>query len=187
MKAVESVKTPDQLHAIEHLLSAKHGRIYADVWRLGLNTALRITDLLNIRYSNIDTGKRLYTLKEGKTGKARTITLNQTALAIVERRRSENPDDEFLFQSHSPKLKRGVVQPVSRVSVSRRFKAVGDELKLSVNTHSMRKSRGYAMFAAGKPIEYVSKVLNHSSTGVTMRYIGIEAEDIARSYDEFEL
>jgi len=187
MKAVESVKTPDQIATIEQLLTAKHGQLYADVWRFGLNTALRITDLLNIRYGDIDSAKRLYTLREGKTGKARTITLNQTALAIIERRRADNPVDEFLFQSHSPKLKRGVTQPVSRVSVSRVFKKVGDELGLSVNTHSMRKSRGYFMFASGKPIEYVSKVLNHSSTGVTMRYIGIEAEDIARSYDEFEL
>lgn len=186
MNTVEAVKTAGEIATIEILLRKKNP-IYADIWKIGLNVGLRIQDLLAIQYDQADLQKRSFNLCEGKTGKRRTITLNSTALEIIKRRRQQNPSDKYLFQSHSPKLKRGVAQPISRVSVSRAFKDVGDTLGLSINTHSMRKSRGYAMHREGVPIERISKILNHSHPAVTMRYIGIEAEDVARSYDEFQL
>lgn len=186
MNTVEAVKTAGEIGAVEALLRKKN-TIYADIWKFGLNVGLRIQDLLAIQFDQLELKKRSYCLIEGKTGKSRAITLNPTAMEIVERRRQENPSDKYLFQSHSPKLKRGVVQAISRVSVSRTFKEVGDTLGLSINTHSMRKSRGYAMHKKGVPIERICKILNHSHPAVTMRYIGIEAEDVARSYDEFQL
>ncbi len=60
-------------------------------------------------------------------------------------------------------------------------------LGLTINTHSMRKSRGKAMFDAGVPVEKISKVLNHSDTGVTLRYLGITKEAVLQTYDDFEL
>ncbi|MCG8027572.1 MAG: tyrosine-type recombinase/integrase [Candidatus Thiodiazotropha taylori] len=186
MNTVEAVKTSGEIATIETLLRKKNP-IYADIWKMGLNVGLRIQDLLSIQFDQLDLERRSYSLREGKTGKSRTVTINTKAMEIVQRRRKENPTDRYLFQSHSPKLRRGVVQPISRVSVSRAFKEVGDSLGLNINTHSMRKSRGYAMHKDGVPIERISKVLNHSHPAVTMRYIGIEAEDVARSYDEFEL
>ena len=186
MNEVEAVKSTDQISAIAGLL-ANHDPIYTDIWKFGLNSALRIQDLLSIKFSDIDLERSSITLIEKKTGKTRTITLNKPALEIVHRRRVEWPDDNYLFQSHSPKLKRGAIQPVSRVSVSRAFKRAGDTLNLQINTHSMRKTRGYMMHKDGEPIERICKMLNHSHPAVTMRYIGLESEDIANSYREFEL
>ena len=45
----------------------------------------------------------------------------------------------------------------------------GDILGLTINTHSMRKSRGMAMFNDGVSIEKIAQVLNHSNTTSTMR------------------
>jgi hypothetical protein len=51
----------------------------------------------------------------------------------------------------------------------------------------MRKTRGYAMWVAGVPLEVIARVLNHSSPAVTMRYIGLEQADINKTYDDFIL
>ena len=51
----------------------------------------------------------------------------------------------------------------------------------------MRNIRGYAMRDAGVPLEVIARVLNHSSPAVTMRYIGLEQEDINKTYDAFIL
>jgi len=59
--------------------------------------------------------------------------------------------------------------------------------KVVLGTHSMRKTRGYAMHKAGHSIESIAKVLNHSSPAVTMRYIGLVQQDIDDSYTELEL
>jgi integrase len=80
-----------------------------------------------------------------------------------------------------------LIKPVSRVSVARVFKDVGDRLALNIGTHSMRKSRGWAMFADGVPIEKISKVLNHSSPSITMGYLGISRKEILDTYLAYEL
>ena len=184
MNEVEAVKTRNEIAAIEALLRKHHGELYADIWKIGLNLSLRISDLLAIKFNDLDLDRREFVLLEGKTGKKRTIRLNDTALKIIKRRQKEYPTDAFLFQVHS---NRAEGKPISRNSVSRAFKDAGDRIGLRINTHSMRKSRGYVMFSDGVPIEKVSKVLNHSHPAVTMRYLGITNKEVLDSYDEYEL
>jgi len=42
------------------------------------------------------------------------------------------------------------------------------------------------MHKAGRSIEEICKVMNHSHPAITMRYIGITQEDMDRSYTNFE-
>ncbi|MCF6211570.1 MAG: tyrosine-type recombinase/integrase [Gammaproteobacteria bacterium] len=186
MNEVEAVKTKEEIGAVEALLRQYHGQIYANIWRIGVNLSLRISDLLLITYADLDTKNRLFTLIEGKTGTKRQIRLNSKVLAIVEKQKKAHPEDVYLFQVHSNRTS-GSIKPISRVSVSRAFKDAGERLGLNINTHSMRKSRGWAMFSDGVPIEKISKMLNHSAPAVTMRYLGITQQEVLDTYDEYEL
>ena len=179
MQTVEAIKSKQQIEAIKALLS-QYGKsdLYSDIWSVGINMALRISDLLSLKYSDLDGDS--FKLIEGKTKKAREIAISPTVRAIVTRRKKANPDDVYLFQVHS---NRASGKPVSRESVARMFKEVGDKLGVKLGTHSMRKTRGYFMFKNGASLELISKLLNHSSTASTLRYIGIEAEDIQATYD----
>ena len=191
MKQVEAAKSKTQRDQIEaHLREA--GRVYLDIWKVGVNTALRISDLLQLTMvdvKNLDSSAPALELVEIKTGKARRIMLNAPALKVMQRRLADYPKQHYLFQSEAVNIGRSKAQPINRRSVGRVFEKVGQQIapKLSLGTHSMRKTRGYAMFEAGRSIESIAKVLNHSSTEVTMRYIGIEQRDIDQSYVEFEL
>ncbi len=78
-------------------------------------------------------------------------------------------------------------KPISRCTVARVFKEVGDQIGLKLSTHSMRKTRGYALYDAGVPLEMIAKVLNHSSPAVTMAYIGITQQQILETYEAYEL
>jgi hypothetical protein len=51
----------------------------------------------------------------------------------------------------------------------------------------MRKTRGWAMWVAGAPLEVIARVLNHSPPAVTMRCIGLEQADNNKTYDDFVL
>jgi integrase len=186
MKDVEAVKTKEEILIVERLLRAHHGDMYGDIWRIGVNVALRISDLLAIRYEDLDLDSQLFSLIEGKTGKARHVRLNNTALSLIQKRREQYPDDIYLFQVHSNRTA-SIVKPVSRVSVARAFKDIGDRIGIRIGTHSMRKSRGWAMHSDGVAIEKISKVLNHGSPAVTMAYLGISKADILNTYLEYEL
>lgn len=189
MEEVEAVKTKEEIALIELLLRKHFNELYSDIWRVGINLALRISDLLAIRYSELDLVKAQYTLVEGKTNKRRTVALNKTVVSIITRRQAEYPNDTYLFQTHSNRTASSAPSPVSRITVAKRFKEIGQMhlVNLRLGTHSMRKTRGYIMHQDGVPIERIAKVLNHSSTSTTMRYIGITQADIEQTYYDYEL
>lgn len=192
MHEVDAVKTNAQRQQVEAHLSDQD-IIYADIWKVGVNTALRISDLLSLTMENVrslNTDQPALNIIEQKTGKPRKIVINQSALDVMQRRLTEYPDHVWLFQSEAVnRNRREPPKPINRRSVSRVFEKVGQRIapKVALGTHSMRKTRGYAMHKAGRSIESIAKVLNHSSPAVTMRYIGLVQQDIDESYTELEL
>jgi len=185
VKSVSAVKTTDQISTVSHMLEKHGGDTYRDIWQLGLNLALRISDLLNLTYDDFAGGETI-TVIEQKTGKSRTIKLNEKVQTIVKQRQALNPNDMYLFQSVGNRAKK-LLKPLSRETVARKFAEVGEIIGVHLGTHSMRKTRGYAMWSAGVPLEVIARVLNHSSPAVTMRYIGLEQADINKTYDDFVL
>ena len=183
MNTVEAVSKTEvaMIHATLH---NKYGALYADIWKVGVNLSLRIGDLLRLQYQHLDLPGRTLTLTEAKTGKAKHIRLNASALAVITRRRQAHPSDRWLFQVNCNRAKD---KPIGRASVSRVFKEAGELLGLTINTHSMRKSRGMAMYKDGVPVEKIAKVLNHSNTTSTLRYLGITKEEVLQTYDDYEL
>ncbi|WP_060494451.1 tyrosine-type recombinase/integrase [Pseudomonas sp. NBRC 111140] len=182
MQLVEAVKTKEGIELVRRKLelNARGNELYADIWKFGINTALRISDLLEITLQEAQSGQ--LRIVEGKTGKPRTIKLNEGAQAIVKARSA--PGRVYLFEVDSNRAKG---KPVSRAAVAKAFKDVGDELGIALGTHSMRKTRGWMMHREGMSIELICKVLNHSSPAVTMAYIGLTAQDVADTYDQFVL
>jgi integrase len=183
MNTVDAL-TPIQITMVTDLLQRRHKQIYTDVFRCGLQMSLRISDLLSLKFSSLDIAARSLTLTEAKTGKIKHVRLNNTALDIIQRRRIDNPAHVYLFQTDSNRSK-GV--HISRESVSKVFADVAVTLGLAFNTHSMRKSRGMAMYNDGVPIEKIAQVLNHSNTSSTLRYLGITRESMLQTFDDYEL
>ena len=186
MCTVEAVKTKAEVELVETLLRKHNTDVVADLWRIGVNMSFRISDLLDIEYENIDFQRREYSTIERKTGKTRIVRLNETALRLIQSRRQDYPTDKYLFQGDQERA-RGNVRPLSRGAVSAAFQEVGQILGIKLNTHSMRKSRGWAMFSDGVAIEIIAKVLNHTSTKTTMVYLGITQEEVLQTYDDYEL
>lgn len=80
----------DLIHA---LLFKRYGQLYADIWKIGVNLSLRISDLLKLKFSDLNIADRSLQLTEQRTGKQKQIRLNSAAIAVIERRRKEHPND----------------------------------------------------------------------------------------------
>ena len=186
MSEVEAIKDPQTIALITRLLELRFGQPMADVWALGLNLALRISDLLAIRFEHIH-GDRLIII-ESKTGKLANIALNERAQAIIERIHQQHPLHVYLFQSHrSANRQHCPPKPLSRRAVSQAFASVGQELHIHLGTHSMRKTRGYQLYQRTGDLGRVMKMLRHSSQAVTLRYIGMEQAQIDDDFRQLEL
>jgi integrase len=184
MEEVKAVTDENTLKVIPTLLITHYSKQISNVWCFGLNTALRISDLLSIKFTDIS-GDRLKII-EGKTKKVADIALNHKALEIIEEIQKEFPNDTYLFQSHGKNMT-GKTKPLTRQSISQALKEVGKMVGVDLGTHSMRKTRGYHLYEKTNDIARVSKMLRHSSTGVTLRYIGITQQDIDRDFTSLVL
>ena len=183
MKEVFAITDLHVVETVQREFDGLYGLKVGAVWGLGLQLALRISDLLNVKYSDITDGR--LTITESKTGKTASIKLNSKALEIVAKLKENNPDDEYLFQATGNRVT--TTKPFSRQYITKCFATVSDSLGLEIGTHSMRKSRGYHLYKQTNDITRVMKMLRHSSPSVTLRYIGITQQDIDSDFDNLVL
>jgi len=186
MAEVQAVKDLDTVRLISHLLERRCSKQMSHIWNIGLNLALRISDLLSIQFADINQGRLI--IRESKTGKRAEIKLNTKTMILINQIQLTHPNHDYLFQSYrNQKAINSPPAPLSRRSVSKAFELISEELNLHLGTHSMRKTRGYHLYHKTKDIARVMKMLRHSSESTTLRYIGITQEDVDRDFVELEL
>lgn len=162
---------------IEKVKKALHGRNLL-LFILGINTSLRISDLLSLRVG--DVYGDYIELKERKTKKTKRIKINKSvSLAIKSLVPAEASPNDWLFPSRKGDA------PISRVQAWRILNAAADRAGLCdirFGTHSLRKTFAYHAYKSGVELPLLMRVLNHSSEKETLRYIGIESEQIDDVY-----
>ena len=164
---------------------------------IGMNVGIRASDLRTLKWSfflNKDgTFKDVYVLqpmKQRKQGKFVKLYFNQTVKKAVQDYLSEYPYDnidEYLFTSRKGE-KPIVVASLWRI-ISDTAKEAG--IVQNIGSHSLRKSWGYWCWHNAKDKQKALVVLqccfSHSSTQVTMKYIGLQDEEVADMYYSVEL
>ncbi|EPP4977092.1 MULTISPECIES: site-specific integrase [Klebsiella] len=76
---------------------------WADLWALIFHTSLSAGRLLSLRYDDID-GNSILIRERGRL-KALRVEIPPTVMAMIARRRERHPEDIFVFQSHSNRVK----------------------------------------------------------------------------------
>ena len=154
----------------------------------GLNTALRISDILKLRWKdvyneNLLSFKSHIDVKEQKTGKKTTVFINKNlkeALAsflidiIAKKGKLCEVMEQFIFLGQKSNDK-----PISRIQAFRIISEAAVKCLLShkVSCHSLRKTFGYHAWKKGVSPALLTSIYNHSSYKITTRYLGIEQDD----------
>lgn len=161
---------------------------------IGVNVALRISDLRNLKFEDIDSDWNVR-IKEKKTKKYKYIKLNSVCRNSVENLKKEYSsrgfsNNGYLFKSQNRSyIKKGLDKPLSVMSINRYLNIARNSLNISypIGTHSLRKTWGYIVYKETKDIATIMKVLNHSSVSQTLKYIGIDQDNINHIYEKFTI
>lgn len=157
---------------------------------IGCSVGLRGEDLVDLKVGSFQKPKYQARVKEGKTGKYRTITLNTMAIKAYEALVTSMPgcdENTYLFQSQ-----RKGNRSISRHSFARVLRQAQEDLRLPyhLGTHSMRKTFAYHIFMDNQKtpevLAYLQKLLNHRDSATTLRYIGLKAEKEEQLYKQLD-
>lgn len=158
----------------------------AAMFIIGCNIGLRGKDFCAIKIGDIPESG-VYRLKERKTGKYRTVVLNNFAMQCYRELVASIPnhtDETPLFISQ-----KGENQSIERSSFARILRNAGKDLNLpyKLGTHSMRKTFGYHLFMDNQQspeiLAYLQEMFGHTNSRVTLRYIGLEEEKRNKLYE----
>lgn len=173
---VEPIRNKKKIEQMDLYLQGKDPK-YSLLFKFGLNTGLRISDILPIQVKDILTEKGVFRdyliIREQKTGKEKKIKLNNAIRKAIKSfvRQKGLKQEDYLFYSR----KGGYI---SRIQAYRALKEAANVVGIeNFGTHSMRKTWGYWTYKESRyNIGLIMDTFNHSSQSITLRYIGINQE-----------
>lgn len=155
---------------------------------VGLNTAFRAEDLLQLRVCDVEKG--YMSIKENKTGKMQNFKmskeLHNDILEYIHKYELHGYDYLFRGQKDMQDGK-AYVYPITRQAayniVSNAGKAIG--LSYTFGLHSLRKTFGYQYIKKGGRVLTLMKMYNHDSVDVTLIYVCWGKEDAEHDRNAF--
>jgi integrase len=177
---VQPLRTKEQIEDMKWSLKKWCGQRDYILFLIGINTGLRIGDLVKFKVKDVRKRKTI-AIKEGKTDKSRKVNLSniyseiQSYIAEI--------DSEWLFPSR---------QGGSHITTTQAYRQLVKAAKMvdideGIGTHTMRKTFGYWFYKQTMDIAKLQNILNHSTPAITLNYIGITQEEIDDSLDDFVL
>lgn len=180
MTTVEPIRDMNNLRKLECYFAEKSQRDLL-LFTLGINCGLRISDIVALNVGDVK-GKSYIQIVEKKTGKYKKFPINNKLKPMFE----EFTKDKSL---HEPLFNTVFNNRLDRFGAYYILKTACKNINLSekIGTHTMRKTFGYHHYKKFKDIALLQKIFNHSSPSITLRYIGIDQDQIDESFRNFVL
>ena len=186
MNFVEPIRDRKKIAQIKNLLRGQ-GRIRdLLLFTVGVNTALRISDLLRLQIGQFldDRGryKNRFWIHEHKRNKRHEVVINQSIREALEEYLEVYPgvaenSEHFVFFNTKTN---GYFEPIKRGRAWKFIVSICHEVGLPGNfgTLSLRKTWGYHARMQGVDLALIMHKINHESIAYTKRYLGITDDEL---------
>ncbi len=184
MSVTEPIRNSEELREfIDYYRKVRYNPRNYCLIMTGLNTALRISDILSITWEEVydfdaDCCKTHMELTEMKTKKSQTIAMNEelvNAIMLLKKKNKKIKPTEYLFHSRDDHSK-----PITRIQAYRIIKQAANSTVSNpdhIGCHSLRKTFGYYAYKNGTNPILLMSIFNHSSFEITKRYLGITQDE----------
>jgi integrase len=154
---------------------------------MGLHTALRISDLLCLRFCDVTeedgSFKTCLTLAERKTGKVKMLALHEDVLRAL-RLYADSLGERFSRKDFIFASSKKLGAAICRTTAWRIVRAAVRALAIAgtIACHSLRKTFGYHAWKGGASPVVLMDIFNHASYATTRRYLGVSQDDLNKVY-----
>lgn len=177
---IEPIRKKKTIADLKKLLSDKPFDLA--LFTVGINTNLRAGDLLSLTVSQVKDLKPgdEIELKEQKTRKKKMVTFNENSIEAIKALlgSKDYQEDDYLFVGQRGRV---ISVPALNLKIKRWMKRLN--VKGNYGSHSLRKTWAYLQYTCcNAPLPKLMEALNHSSQKITLRYIGIQPEEMKEMY-----
>lgn len=173
MKSVGAIKEKWQISKMKEYLE-KHSARDHSLFLLGINTGIKLQELLHLRVHEIrGSDGEITEILSLPQYNSPPVYLNLTIRNILKKYVIENAliDTDYLFRS------RKTGEPITRQQAYRIINAAAKEagIEEAVGMTTLRKTFGYHAYIQGIAISLIQKRLHHASPSETLHFIGIDS------------
>lgn len=165
--------TPEEVEQLQTAAgrSGRHGHRDATMILLAYRHALRVSELVSLRWDQIDFKQGLLHVRRRKNGRASTHPVHGPELRALRRLAREYPASPYVFVSErqGPLTDSNVRTMVARAGLAAK-------LPFPVHPHMLRHAAGFKLANDGQDTRAIQHYLGHKNIAHTVRYTDLSAE-----------
>lgn len=146
---------------------------------LFLDTGVRLSELLDIRFQNVDFDNDMISLNHTKNGQKRIVFFDDLSRELL--LKAKKKKTEFVIYNYEKGTQ------LNKRSLEHFFDKMNRDLKTdeTIHAHRLRKTFATGLLRKGCPLTTISKLLGHKDIRQTMIYLQIDQVMLAKDYKEF--
>lgn len=163
------------------LKNSKHKCMLSLIYSCGL----RRSELLNLKLSDIDSQRKVVTIRQSKGRKDRMVPLSSKILEKLKEYYKSYKPKEYLFEGQQG----GRYSEKSLENVLKQA-LIGAKIKKPVSLHWLRHSYATHLLESGTDLRYIQELLGHNSSKTTEIYTHVSTKNllsIKSPFDDLEL
>jgi integrase len=165
----------DELPRFFAALAEEESDIARDDFLLSLLTSARLSNVLAMRWTDVNLAEGLWRIPETKNGTPQNVPLTQEAIAILnERRRKAAPEAVHVLAGrgktgHYAEPRKGWERIIERAGLS------------ALRIHDLRRTLGSWQAKTGASLAIIGKSLNHKNHATTSIYARLDLDPVRQS------
>lgn len=177
------IKTPRQTKAlpvvltkneIKQLLDNTENKKHRLIIELLYSTGLRLSECINLKYSDLDMNEYIGWVRKGKGSKDRIFIISEMFKDDLIKYKEKKGESEYIFTVNGRKMSPRGIQHAIKVSVERAG------IKKSVHVHSLRHSFATHLLENGVDIRKIQQLLGHTNLATTQIYTQVSSDEIKK-------
>ncbi len=167
---------------VEMILNATKSKKYHAIFCLIYSAGLRLSELTNLKISEINKHNKTIFIKNGKGKKDRYVVLSDKILELLRTYYTICKPKVYLFENELTE------EPLEGRSIQIVFRNVLKQCKIKKNAsiHTLRHSFATHLLESGVDIRYIQELLGHSNIITTMRYTHVHSKALQNVVSPFD-
>lgn len=158
---------------IEKMIIATPNIIHRAIIQVGYAAGLRVSEIRNLKWNDIDEKRKVIHIKQAKGKKDRIVMLSPK----VKKTLNKLPFDKtsFVFKTN-----RGAKYTTRTIQVIIQNAAKKAGIRKKVTPHTLRHSFATHLLEKGTDIRYIKELLGHADVSTTLIYTRVSNKDISQ-------